>query len=663
MKKGALIYALILGLFLNNSFISMAAENADENIKIDYPAGDFNRLNESLIHVEETEISSEEFERLGRRSVSRNSLNSLNSSASDKNDSYYGNMLNATDKLIYDAYLKLSRANKGYVKELTIENRDTYGVSFYKGTEKLKNLNWQSIRNAIAFDHPEELESLVYFPSFQIFSAKVNDVKRYNYYFFFQQGESYTGAEVAQLEAKLKSACDSFYNSLKLSGDDFNKELIIHDALVKAMEYNHPVADNDLQFDVAHTAYGAFVNKYPVCDGYAKAFKMLLNKAGIEAYVVAGDSAGAGHAWNIVKIGGDFYEVDVTWDDADQKIDDAYPYKEIYLHEYFNRTTADFLSHKIDLPGIYADATCHNRNGEYLGYLSPAVATGTAKAYRTVKKVYDITFDAGSSDAYYYLPYGRTLTYEGKIIEMPQDMYLYGRTFDNWYTAKEGGKVVTKNTVFSGSATVYARWTGGSSDEGNTGGSGDSGSSSTGEENPGGGNSGEDNSGSGNTGEDNSGENNSGSGSSKEEGSGSDNSGSGSTEEKSAGNDNSGADSTVSETDTSSDIGQATTPGSTDTVITEIKANAYKNNKKLKSYTIGPEVEKIGEGAFKGCKNLKKITISANNLKSVGKNSFKGIKKNAKITIICKNKKSYNKIVKLIKKAGAKNARFKFKKG
>ena len=34
-----------------------------------------------------------------------------------------------------------------------------------------------------------------------------------------------------------------------------------------------------------------------------------------------------------------------------------------------------------------------------------------------------------------------------------------GYTFDGWYTAKEGGDKITKNTVFSGDTTVYAHWT------------------------------------------------------------------------------------------------------------------------------------------------------------------------------------------------------------
>ncbi len=97
--------------------------------------------------------------------------------------------------------------------------------------------------------------------------------------------------------------------------------------------------------------------------------------------------------------------------------------------------------------------------------------------------------------------------------------------------------------------------------------------------------------------------------------------------------------------------------------VTKIQDNAYKNCKSLKNLTIGANVKRIGTGAFRNCKNLSKITIKAGSLQTIGSNSFKGIKKKATITIVCKDKKTYNKWVKKIKKAGAKKAKFKFKKG
>lgn len=59
----------------------------------------------------------------------------------------------------------------------------------------------------------------------------------------------------------------------------------------------------------------------PVCEGYAKAFKVLCDQAGIPCVLVSGtakssDSAEAEpHMWNYVQIGNAWYAVDVTWND------------------------------------------------------------------------------------------------------------------------------------------------------------------------------------------------------------------------------------------------------------------------------------------------------------------------------------------------------------
>ena len=55
--------------------------------------------------------------------------------------------------------------------------------------------------------------------------------------------------------------------------------------------------------------------------------------------------------------------------------------------------------------------------------------------------------------------------------------------------------------------------------------------------------------------------------------------------------------------------------------------------KKLTTVTIGSNVTTIGIGAFYGCKNLKKITVTAGKLTTINRSVFKGIKKNATITV------------------------------
>jgi hypothetical protein len=67
-----------------------------------------------------------------------------------------------------------------------------------------------------------------------------------------------------------------------------------------------------------HTAYAAAINHTAVCQGYAVLFYRLALECGIDARVIAGKGKGANgwedHAWNIVKLGGNYYLLDATWD-------------------------------------------------------------------------------------------------------------------------------------------------------------------------------------------------------------------------------------------------------------------------------------------------------------------------------------------------------------
>ena len=66
----------------------------------------------------------------------------------------------------------------------------------------------------------------------------------------------------------------------------------------------------------AHYAETVLFDGHGVCDGYAEAFKILMNSVGIECKVIYGRVGNAGHAWNQVRLDGKWYNVDVTWDDT-----------------------------------------------------------------------------------------------------------------------------------------------------------------------------------------------------------------------------------------------------------------------------------------------------------------------------------------------------------
>lgn len=97
------------------------------------------------------------------------------------------------------------------------------------------------------------------------------------------------------------------------------KAYIAHNYLAKTVEYWLKEDADPLEMSYRQSAYGALINKKCVCQGYAEAYKRLLDSQGIDNYVLCGkvkkSEAGIGHAWNVVSFDGkEFFHVDVTWD-------------------------------------------------------------------------------------------------------------------------------------------------------------------------------------------------------------------------------------------------------------------------------------------------------------------------------------------------------------
>lgn len=132
-------------------------------------------------------------------------------------------------------------------------------------------------------------------------------------------------------KAELDSACEAVLASLSNPDDEWQTEKEIHDYVVKNCEYKIVESEH-----VYSSAYGALVNGEAACEGYSKAAKLLLDKAGIESSVVSGISRGFDgeydpHMWNAVKINGGYYYLDCTWDDPVSN--DG---KEYITYSYFN---------------------------------------------------------------------------------------------------------------------------------------------------------------------------------------------------------------------------------------------------------------------------------------------------------------------------------------
>ena len=142
-------------------------------------------------------------------------------------------------------------------------------------------------------------------------------------YEVFVDGENYVTKVSLSYPRDLKTGMD-MYDALMKRVDELVKEAepLLND--YDKLKYFHDTIINNCVYDAAapnaHTAYGALCEGRAVCDGYAMAFQLLCEKAGLAAIPVYGkgtDYTGkvVDHIWNKVVCGGEWFVVDVTWDD------------------------------------------------------------------------------------------------------------------------------------------------------------------------------------------------------------------------------------------------------------------------------------------------------------------------------------------------------------
>ena len=105
----------------------------------------------------------------------------------------------------------------------------------------------------------------------------------------------------------------------RVEDDDWLTALNLHDWLT-----------HNAYYDFNYNYYGAdiLLRGYGVCDSYSKAYNLRLEAAGIPVQ----RAVSRAHAWNVVKLSGDWHHVDATWDDPGSA---TVPLSGNESHEYF----------------------------------------------------------------------------------------------------------------------------------------------------------------------------------------------------------------------------------------------------------------------------------------------------------------------------------------
>ncbi len=145
-----------------------------------------------------------------------------------------------------------------------------------------------------------------------------NDKKRYDIVFSYDKTES----QVNMMNADLQTVATKILSGINEDMSDYDKLKYLHDYII-----TNSVYDN-----YSNSIYSVLIDGKGNCEGNAKAFSFLCNLIGIENIVIPGKTV-VPHLWNMVKVDGEWYHIDVTWDQPDKAITNDLP--GFILYQYF----------------------------------------------------------------------------------------------------------------------------------------------------------------------------------------------------------------------------------------------------------------------------------------------------------------------------------------
>lgn len=145
-----------------------------------------------------------------------------------------------------------------------------------------------------------------------------------------------TKEEYASAKTELENKVQSVISSLSDKSDVWQSEYEIHNYIIDNCSYK--IESNQ---HIYSSSYGCLVNGEAACEGYSKAAKLLFDELNIDSALVSGTTTTAGrspgiHMWNVIKINGNWYNLDITWDDPVNNSG-----KNLRLYTYFNVSNAE----------------------------------------------------------------------------------------------------------------------------------------------------------------------------------------------------------------------------------------------------------------------------------------------------------------------------------
>ena len=233
-------------------------------------------------------------------------------------DKYFYNQLDEKSRIIYRAFESNKEQMKTGTYQIELGTSFSDVLSQSNGQEKLGEY-YQSAIEAYTYDNAEVFYLSPRKMYLNIETTTKGGDSTYNVYINSGSEANYLTEEFNSKQAidQAISQIEQVKNQIlqNKTGNTFEDVKMIHDYLVDTINY-----DSSLSKQNIYNIYGALVNRECVCEGYARAFKYLLDELDIPCVMIIGTATNSqgeteNHAWNYVQLNGAWYAVDTTWND------------------------------------------------------------------------------------------------------------------------------------------------------------------------------------------------------------------------------------------------------------------------------------------------------------------------------------------------------------
>jgi transglutaminase/protease-like cytokinesis protein 3 len=123
--------------------------------------------------------------------------------------------------------------------------------------------------------------------------------------------------QLKEMYTEMTAESERILSLIPAGSSEYDKALFVHDYLIDHTDFDYQRDDlpNADEYRICHTSYGCIVKGSAVCEGYSRAFQYLMKRLSIPCGTCCGIAGGERHAWNYIKLDGDYYWADLTWDD------------------------------------------------------------------------------------------------------------------------------------------------------------------------------------------------------------------------------------------------------------------------------------------------------------------------------------------------------------